>query len=73
MRGRKRRRGVTPTGWFREPECTPGHGSDARLRAPIADSWDLERRDDMVPLLLWILGVPGLIIILLLLLGIVHL
>jgi hypothetical protein len=27
----------------------------------------------MVPLLLWILGVPGLIIILLLLLGIVHL
>jgi len=27
----------------------------------------------MVPLLLWILGVPGLIILLLLLLGIVHL
>jgi len=27
----------------------------------------------MVPLLLWILGVPGLIIILLLLLGVVHL
>jgi len=27
----------------------------------------------MVPLLLWILGVPGLIIILLLLLGIIHL
>ena len=27
----------------------------------------------MVPLLLWILGVPGLIIILLLVLGIVHL
>jgi len=26
----------------------------------------------MVPLLLWILGVPGLIIILLLLLGIIH-
>jgi hypothetical protein len=26
----------------------------------------------MVPLLLWILGVPGLIIILLLLLGVVH-
>ena len=27
----------------------------------------------MVPLLLWILGVPGLIVILLLLLGIIHL
>jgi len=27
----------------------------------------------VIPLLLWILGVPGLIIILLLLLGIVHL
>ena len=26
----------------------------------------------MVPLLLWILGVPGLIIILLLLLGVIH-
>jgi len=26
----------------------------------------------MVPLLLWILGVPGLIIILLLILGVVH-
>ena len=32
-----------------------------------------ERKEaSMVPLLLWILGVPGLIIILLLLLGIVH-
>jgi hypothetical protein len=28
---------------------------------------------DMLPLLLWILGVPGLIIILLLLLGVIHL
>jgi len=27
----------------------------------------------MVPLLLWILGVPGLIIILLLLFGVIHL
>jgi len=27
----------------------------------------------MIPILLWILGVPGLIVILLLLLGIVHL
>jgi hypothetical protein len=31
------------------------------------------RRPSMVPLLLWILGVPGLIILLLLLIGIVHL
>jgi hypothetical protein len=32
-----------------------------------------ERKEaGMVPLLLWILGVPGLIIILLLLLGVVH-
>jgi hypothetical protein len=32
-----------------------------------------ERKEaSMVPLLLWILGVPGLIIILLLLLGVVH-
>jgi hypothetical protein len=31
------------------------------------------RRPHMVPLLLWILGVPGLIILLLLLLGIIHL
>jgi len=27
----------------------------------------------MIPLLLWILGVPGLLIILLLLLGVIHL
>jgi len=27
----------------------------------------------MIPLLLWILGVPGLIIILLLLVGVIHL
>ena len=32
-----------------------------------------ERKEaSMIPLLLWILGVPGLIIILLLLLGVVH-
>jgi hypothetical protein len=31
------------------------------------------RRYQMVPLLLWILGVPGLIILLLLVLGIIHL
>jgi hypothetical protein len=30
-------------------------------------------RDGMIPLLLWILGVPGLIIILLLLFGVIHL
>jgi hypothetical protein len=32
-----------------------------------------EAPDHMVPLLLWILGVPGLIIILLLLFGVIHL
>ncbi len=31
-----------------------------------------ERREHMVPLLLWILGVPGVIIILLLLIGIIK-
>ena len=38
-----------------------------------APSLPAERRQRMIPLLLWILGVPGLIIILLLLLGIIHL
>jgi len=33
---------------------------------------DERKEASMVPLLLWILGVPGLIIILLLLLGIIH-
>jgi hypothetical protein len=33
---------------------------------------DKRKEASMVPLLLWILGVPGLIIILLLLLGVVH-
>jgi hypothetical protein len=32
-----------------------------------------ERGEPMLPLLLWILGVPGLIVILLLLLGVIHL
>ena len=31
-----------------------------------------ERGVTMLPMLLWILGVPGLIIILLLLLGVIH-
>jgi hypothetical protein len=46
----------------------PRYGCDRRHRI-------VARRKEatMVPLLLWILGVPGLIIILLLLLGIVHL
>jgi hypothetical protein len=30
------------------------------------------RRPPVIPLLLWILGVPGLIILLLLVLGIIH-
>lgn len=32
----------------------------------------ISKEADMLPLLLWILGVPGLIIILLLLLGVIH-
>jgi hypothetical protein len=32
-----------------------------------------EKETDMVPILLWLLGVPGLIIIVLLLLGVIHL
>jgi hypothetical protein len=31
-----------------------------------------EKEASMIPLLLWILGVPGLIIILLLLIGVIH-
>jgi hypothetical protein len=43
---------------------------DCHRPAPIVAG---RKEATMVPLLLWILGVPGLIIILLLLLGIIHL
>ena len=43
-----------------------------RLGAGSGDSCAGKGGTHMVPLLLWILGVPGLIILLLLLLGIVH-
>jgi hypothetical protein len=33
---------------------------------------DHGKEDSMVPILLWVLGVPGLLILLLLLLGVVH-
>jgi hypothetical protein len=42
-----------------------------RLRPP-AGHPSGQKEAKMVPLLLWILGVPGLIIILLLILGIIH-
>ncbi|MBI3751920.1 MAG: hypothetical protein HY263_09735 [Chloroflexi bacterium] len=39
---------------------------------PPASNLAAGKEATMVPLLLWILGVPGLLIILLLLLGVVH-
>jgi len=48
--------------------ASPRHG--CHRPAPIVPR---RKEATMVPLLLWILGVPGLIIILLLLLGIIHL
>ena len=57
---------------FREPDFTWSGRRRPRLR--VAARQDArQRRRRMVPLLLWILGVPGLIIILLLLLGIIKL
>ncbi|HET9853388.1 MAG TPA: hypothetical protein VFP56_12920 [Candidatus Limnocylindrales bacterium] len=50
--------------------CPPGTAPPS-LSCPSRHS-DAERGTDMLPLLLWILGVPGLIIILLLLLGVIH-
>jgi len=61
-----------PAGRFREPDDTqlartaPRLSSAGRHRCP-------SKGGDDGSLLLWILGVPGLIIILLLLLGIIHL
>jgi hypothetical protein len=56
----------------RHPAFTSGRGSKAS--AVIATPAELTSRKEatMFPLLLWILGVPGLIIILLLLLGVIH-
>jgi hypothetical protein len=55
-----------------DPAVTPaaqaGPARVTRHRAPSA-----QKEGSMVPLLLWILGVPGVLIILLLLLGILHL
>ena len=48
-----------------------GHATPIPVTAPPAECPPKEAL--MVPLLLWILGVPGLIIILLLLLGIIKL
>ena len=46
--------------------------SRARLSVTGRPSRFPRKEAHMVPLLLWILGVPGLIILLLLVLGIVH-
>jgi hypothetical protein len=45
----------------------------AFLRVGFAQPSVKEGGTSMVPILLWILGVPGLIILLLLLFGVVHL
>jgi hypothetical protein len=57
---------------FREPDDTRAAAAPPRLSSPSPHRC-LPRRQHMIPILLWILGVPGLIIILLLLLGIIHL
>jgi hypothetical protein len=36
----------------------------------VTESW--RKEDEMVPILMWLLGVPGLLIVLLLLLGVIH-
>jgi len=52
----------------------PERSPDRLLRVPPRHSENRkEAPNQMVPLLLWILGVPGLIIILLLLFGVIHL
>ena len=59
---------------FREPECTPEPRVSRHVcERPCPQSGRHKGGHHMVPLLLWILGVPGLIIILLLLLGVIHL
>jgi hypothetical protein len=57
---------------FREPVFTPPPDSTASAVTAERSVLPQERGHRMVPLLLWILGVPGLIIILLLLLGVIH-
>jgi hypothetical protein len=49
------------------PTSAPSRACDARHRR-VGSRLEV----NMLPLLLWILGVPGLIIILLLLLGLIH-
>lgn len=50
------------------PAARPDPAAVIRSRPPSREEEGL-----MLPLLLWILGVPGVLIILLLLLGVVHL
>lgn len=58
---------------FREPRVTRLAVLPATPVIGKPASCSAEGGAPMIPLLLWILGVPGLIIILLLLLGIIHL
>ena len=59
--------------WFRDPDGTPEHLGKRVPEIASRSGFGTKEAQPMVPLLLWILGVPGLIILLLLLLGIVHL
>jgi hypothetical protein len=62
---------VMPARRFREPRGMPVLPA-ARVPVTSPRARLRQKEDHMVPLLLWILGVPGLIILLLLILGIVH-
>ncbi len=57
---------------FRDPECMVSGQRSAVAVTSRAAEFPPGKEARMVPLLLWILGVPGLIIILLLLLGVLH-
>jgi len=61
---------------FRKPDGMPSPAAPTwAIRAPghpSSSTFAIERRPAMVPLLLWFIGVPGLVILLLLFLGILH-
>jgi hypothetical protein len=59
-------------GWSRNPDFTHWAAPAALPVSGRPPSLGRRKGVTMVPLLLWILGVPGLIIILLLLLGVIS-
>jgi hypothetical protein len=61
-----------PCQGFRHPDLTPPAPRSAVAATSAPASCASRKEATMVPLLLWILGVPGLIIILLLLLGVIN-